>query len=65
MIAAVPGEALLASLLSIKRAGRSVALVQVGGEAVPAGRGGLVTYRVADDVDWREMESLSLRRLVS
>ncbi len=65
MIAAVPGEALIASLLSLKRAGRSVALVQVGGEAAPSGRGGLVTYRVADDVNWREMESLSLRRLMS
>ncbi len=65
MIAAVPSEALLASLLSIKRAGRSVALVQVGGAEAPPSRGGLVTYRVADDVDWREMESLSLRKLAS
>lgn len=65
MIAAVPSEALLASLLSIKRAGRSVALLQVGGDAAPSGRRGLTTYRIADDVDWREMESVSLTRLAS
>jgi uncharacterized protein (DUF58 family) len=65
MIAAVPSEALLASLLRIKRAGRSVALVQVGGETPLPAHGGLVSYRVAADTDWREMESLTLTRILS
>ena len=65
MIAAIPGETLIASLLSLKRAGRSVTLVQVGGEAAPSGRGNLVTYRVADDVNWQKMEVLSLRKVMS
>ncbi len=65
MVSAVPSEALLSSLLSIRRAGRRVVLVQVGGEAKAAARSGLVAYRIPDDIDWREIESIRLERLAS
>ena len=64
MISAAPSEALLTSLLSIKRTGRRVVLVQIGGETAPSAHG-LVTYRVSDEVHWREMESLKPERLAS
>jgi len=63
MISAVPSEALLSSLLSIRRTGRRVVLVQVGGEAQTAARNGLVAYRIPDGIEWRKMESLYLERL--
>ncbi len=59
LITAVPTETLLATLLRMKRAGRRVALVIVGGSEMP-NLGGLPVYRISDDVPWREVETLSL-----
>lgn len=63
LITAVPTETLLATLLRMKRAGRRVALVIVGGSEMP-NLGGLPVYRISDDVPWREVETLSLQRMM-
>jgi len=62
VVTAVPGEALLAALLRMKRAGRSVALVKVGGPQVMTARDGLPAYHVADTVPWDVLETITLRR---
>jgi uncharacterized protein (DUF58 family) len=60
LITATPTEALLATLLRMKRAGRRVALVIIGGPEIPT-LGGLPVYRIADDVPWREVEKINLQ----
>jgi uncharacterized protein (DUF58 family) len=60
LITAVPTEPLLATLLRMKRAGRRIALVVVGGPKVPR-LDGLPVYRIADDVPWREVETINLQ----
>jgi uncharacterized protein (DUF58 family) len=59
LITAMPTETLLATLLRMKKAGRRVALVLIGGPEIPS-IDGLPTYRIADDVPWREVETLTL-----
>ena len=61
VITAAPTEALLATLLRMKRVGRSVVLVQVGGAAALSGRDGLPGYRVPDDTPWPDMNELVLQ----
>ncbi len=61
VITAQPTEALLATLVRMRRAGRSVALVIIGGPENRMSGNGLTTYHVADDVPWRDLESISLR----
>ena len=61
VITAVPTEALLATLLRMKRAGRSVALVQVGGSQTLLRRDGLPAYRIPDEVSWRELDTITLQ----
>jgi hypothetical protein len=51
---------MLATLFRMKRAGRRVALVLIGGPEM-SGLDGLHTYRIADDVPWREVETLTLQ----
>ncbi len=60
LITAAPTEALLATLLRMKRVGRRVALVIIGGPEIPV-LDGLPVYRIADDVPWREVEKLKLQ----
>ena len=60
LITAMPTEAMLATLVRMKRAGRRVALVLVGGP-VTTSLDGLPVYRIADDVPWRDVETLSLQ----
>ena len=60
LITAVPTESLLAALLRMKRVGRQVALVIVGGSKIPR-LGGLPVYRIPDDIPWHEVETLSLQ----
>ena len=60
VITAVPTDDLLASLLNMKRAGRRVVLLHVGGrEPVPV-PDGLTVFHVRDDVMWHELEQLPL-----
>jgi uncharacterized protein (DUF58 family) len=60
LITAAPTEALLAALLRMKRVGRRVALVIIGGPEIPF-LGGLPVYRIANDVPWREVEKINLQ----
>lgn len=63
VITAVPTEALLATLLRMKKVGRSVALVQVGGPEITSGRDGLPAYRIPAEVPWQDLETLTLQRM--
>lgn len=63
LITAVPTEALLTTLLRIRRVGRQVALVIIGGSTIPHLRG-LPVYCIPDDVSWREVETLNLQRMM-
>jgi uncharacterized protein (DUF58 family) len=63
VIAAEPSEELLAVLLDLKRVGRSVALVKVGGqskEGTEPGAGGLKVYYISDDVAWDVVKAIGL-----
>jgi uncharacterized protein (DUF58 family) len=60
LITAIPTEPLLATLLRMKRAGRRIALIIVGGPQIPR-LDGLPVYRIADDVPWREVETINLQ----
>jgi len=61
VVTAAPSEALLATLLRMKRTGRSVVLVQVGGTEALSGRDGLPGFRVPDDIPWPDMDELVLQ----
>ena len=63
VIAAQPSEELVATLLDLKRVGRSVALVKVGGpskEGPEAGAGSLDIYYINDDVAWEVVKEIGL-----
>ena len=62
LITAMPTESLLATLLRMKRVGRQVALVVIGGSKIPR-LDGLPVYRIPDDIPWREVETLSLQAM--
>ncbi|MCX7911906.1 MAG: DUF58 domain-containing protein [Dehalococcoidales bacterium] len=63
VISAQPTEELLSVLVDLKRVGRGVALVMVGGEkkelASSAG-GGVSVYQVTDEVAWQLVEEIGL-----
>jgi uncharacterized protein (DUF58 family) len=61
VISAQPGDDLLATLLDLKRAGRSVALVKVGGDMPEAGAGNLAVYHIRDDVAWDLVKEIGLK----
>jgi len=61
LITAIPTETILATLLRMKRAGRRVALVIIGGPEIP-NLDGIPAYRIADDVPWNEVETLTMQR---
>ncbi len=60
VISAMPTDTLLSTLLEMKRAGRRVALISVGGPEPLTGSDGLTTYHIRDDVMWRELETLRM-----
>jgi uncharacterized protein (DUF58 family) len=64
VIAAEPSEELLATLLDLKRVGRSVALVKVGGksgERPELGAGGLKVYYINDEAAWNVVKEIGLK----
>jgi uncharacterized protein (DUF58 family) len=61
VISASPTEGLLSSLQKVRRAGRVVALVVIGGDT-PAQQDGLSIYRVPDDVLWQDLTGLSFKK---
>lgn len=60
VVSAAPAEALLSALLQIKRVGRRVALVVVGGTEVPASLDGMAVYHVRDDIIWSDIETVNI-----
>ena len=61
VISAMVTDALLASLLQIKRGGRRAALIAVGGSSgAAASPDGLTIYHVPDSVIWTELETLNI-----
>ncbi len=60
VVTAVVDEATSATLAHLRRAGRSVALVHIGGDAQAARVGGVPTYVVSDANDWQRMEAVVL-----
>ncbi len=58
VISAIPTDALLSSLVKMKRAGRRVVLIEVGGSGPLVSNDGLTVYRVRDEVMWSEMKTL-------
>ncbi|MDZ4230844.1 MAG: hypothetical protein U1B77_03395, partial [Dehalococcoidales bacterium] len=61
VISAAPTDTLTSTLLKMKRVGRRVSLILVGGKEPAAGNNGLNVYHVPDDVRWRDLEELPLR----
>lgn len=61
VISAQPDDALLATLMDLKRVGRSIALVIVGGEMTEVGGVHFPVYRVSDDVAWELVKEIGLK----
>jgi uncharacterized protein (DUF58 family) len=61
-ISAQPADELLAILLYLKRAGRSVALIKVGGEE-PVVEDGLTVYHVPDKLAWEVVREIGLKEI--
>jgi len=60
VISAAPSDTLFATLLRMKRAGRRVVLIAVGGPEPPMRRDGLTVYHIPDEVAWRDLETLGM-----
>jgi hypothetical protein len=64
VVAAEPSEELLATLLDLKRVGRSVVLVKVGGspgERPELSADDLKVYYIRDDVAWEAVREIGLK----
>jgi uncharacterized protein (DUF58 family) len=61
VISAQPTDELLGALLYFKRAGRSVALIKVGGTAPEADEGALTVYHIPDKVAWEVVQEIGLK----
>lgn len=62
VVTAVPTPALLASLRRFRAAGRRMALVIIGERGADVRLEGIPVYRVSDEVYWRELHSVNLKR---
>jgi uncharacterized repeat protein (TIGR01451 family) len=61
VIAAQPGKDLMATLLDLKRIGRSVALIKVGGEPPETAGDNLTVYHVPGDIPWEFVEKIDIK----
>jgi len=61
LISAQPSDEILATLLDLKRVGRSVALISIGGKAPEENTGSLACYHVNDDTAWELVKSIGLK----
>jgi uncharacterized protein (DUF58 family) len=61
VISAQPDEKLLATLLDLKRVGRSVTLIVVGGQAPEVSTGHFPVFHVSDDVAWELVQQIGLK----
>jgi uncharacterized protein (DUF58 family) len=63
VISAQAADDLVALLTDLKRVGRSVALVKVGGEAPPVSADNLPVYHISDDKAWEVVEEIGLKKV--
>ncbi len=61
VISAMPTDTLLSTLLKMKRAGRRVAVILVGGPEPLISKDGLTVYHIRDDVIWHDLETLDVQ----
>jgi len=61
VITAMPTDALFSTLVKMKRGGRSVVLIMIGGSEPSISKDGLTVYHIREDVAWRELEMLSIK----
>ena len=61
VVSAQPGENLIATLLDLKRIGRSTALIKVGGEPLETAGNNLAVYHVPDEMPWEVVENISIK----
>ncbi len=61
VISAVPSDNLLSTLVKMKRAGRMVTLILVGGPEPSISKDGLIVYHIRDDVIWHDLETLPMK----
>ena len=61
VITAMPTDALLSTLAKMRRGGRRVALIVVGGPAPSMRKDGISVYHIREEIAWRELETLSVR----
>ncbi len=60
VISAMPTDSLFSILIKMKKAGRRVALILVGGSEPLISKDGLTVYHIRDNVLWRELEMLRI-----
>ncbi len=63
VVSALAGEDLVAVLTYLKRVGRSVALVKVGGAAPEAGYADLPVYHISDATAWEVVQEIGLKEV--
>jgi uncharacterized protein (DUF58 family) len=63
VVSAQPDDKLLAALLDLKRVGRSVALVAVGGPAPEMINGHIPLYHISDDVAWELVKQIGIKEV--
>jgi uncharacterized protein (DUF58 family) len=63
VISAQPTDELLGALLDLKRVGRSVALVKVGGNVPETGGDALPVYHIPDKVAWEVVQEIGLKAM--
>jgi uncharacterized protein (DUF58 family) len=61
VISAQPSDEILAILLDLKRLGRSVALISIGGKAPEESTTGLPHYHVSDETAWDLVKKIGLK----
>ncbi len=60
VVTATVDDAMATTLVRLRRAGRSVALVKIGGDGNAQRFGGVPTYVVSEANDWQRMEAVAL-----
>jgi uncharacterized protein (DUF58 family) len=63
VISAQPSDEILAVLLDLKRLGRSVALISIGGKAPEINTTGLPRYHVSDETAWDLVKKIGLKEV--
>ena len=58
---AVPDQATVNTLMRMRKAGWTTALIHVGGEAVDYAREGTARYRVANTTEWQSLEEIVIQ----